>query len=83
MYTRTFGKWQLVKPYYGETVECMLEPGNFHDRYTVTVEKDGIIIGYLQRKESHVRALYLKTGRTVQCTVTGRQLTRLLGKLLV
>ena len=24
----------------GETVVCMLEPGNFHDRNAITVEKD-------------------------------------------
>ena len=56
--TRTFEKWQLVKP-----VECMLEPGNFLDRNTVAVEKDGIIIGYLPQKVLHVHAL-LRTGGT-------------------
>ena len=25
----------------GETVVCLLEPGNFHDRNIVAVEKDG------------------------------------------
>ena len=57
----------------GETVECVLEPGNFHDRNAVAVEKDGIIIGYLPRKVSRVRALLLKTGGIVRCTVTGRR----------
>ena len=56
----------------GETVECVLEPGNFHDKNAIAVEKDGRIIGYLPRKVSHVRALFLNTGGTVRCTVTGR-----------
>ena len=55
------------------TVECVLEPGNFHDRNAVAVEKDGIIIGYLPWKVSRVRALLLKTGGIVRCTVTGRR----------
>ena len=37
----------------GETVVCMLEPCNFHDRNAVTVEKDGRIIGHLSQKVSH------------------------------
>ena len=61
--------WEVVV---GETVECMLEPSNFHDRNAVAIEKDGIIIAYLPQKVSHVRASLLKTGGTVRCTVTGR-----------
>ena len=56
----------------GETVECVLEPGNFHDKNAVAVEKDGRIIGYLPWKVLRVRALFLKTGGTVHCNVTGR-----------
>ena len=56
----------------GETVVCMLEPGNFHDRNTVAVEKDGRIIGQLPRKVSRIHALFLKIGGIVFCTVTGR-----------
>ena len=69
MYTRTFGKWQLVKPH-GETVECVLEPGNFHDRNAVAVSAAE---RWLPRKVSRVRALLLKTGGIVRCTVTGRR----------
>ena len=69
-YTRTFGKWQLVKQL---RLECVLEPGNFHDKNAVAVEKYGRIIGYLPWKVSHVHALFLKTGGTVRCTVTGRR----------
>ena len=57
----------------GETVECVLEPGNFHDKNAIAVEKDGRIIGYLPRKVSHISALFLNTGGTVRCTVTGRR----------
>ena len=44
----------------GETVKCMLEPGNFHDRNIVAVEKDGIIIGRLPQTVLHVCALLLR-----------------------
>ena len=57
----------------GETVVCVLEPGNFNNRNAIAVEKDGRIIGHLPRKVSRVHALFLKTGGTVCYTVTGRQ----------
>ena len=53
---RTF--WEAAV---GETVVCVLVPGNFHDRNAVAVEKDGrIIAGHLSRKVSRVHALFLK-----------------------
>ena len=42
----------------GETVVCVLEPGNFHDRNAVAVEKDGRIFGHLPRKVSCVCAVF-------------------------
>ena len=42
----------------GEIVACILEPGKFHDRNVVAVEKNGRIIGHLPRKVSHVCALF-------------------------
>ena len=55
----------------GETVVCVLEPGNFHDRNVIAVGKDGKIFGHLPRKVSHVYAVFLKIGGTICCTVTG------------
>ena len=55
----------------GETVVCVLETGNFHDRNAVTVEKDRRIFGHLPRKVSRVCAVFLKIGGTIRCTVTG------------
>ena len=75
---RTF--WEAAV---GETVVCMLVPGNFHDRHAIAVEKDGrIIAGHLPRKVSRVHALFLKiawwnrllhcdwktVGKTATCT---------------
>ena len=63
---RTF--WEAAV---GETVVCVLVPGNFHDRNAVAVEKDGrIIAGHLPRKVSHVHALFLKIAwwnRSLHC----------------
>ena len=57
----------------GETIVCVLEPGNFHDRNAIAVEKDGRIFGHLPQKVSHVCAVFLKIGGTIYCIVTGRQ----------
>ena len=65
--------WEM-KPYiYAEKVDCLLEPGNFHDKIAIAVEKDGIIIGYLPRNVLCIRDLLLKTGGTIRCPVTGRR----------
>ena len=55
MYTRTFGKCSWRNHIYGETVECMLEPDNFHDRNAVAVEKDGIYNHWLSATEGIAR----------------------------
>ena len=53
---RTF--WEAA---FGETVVCVLVPGNFHDRNAIAIEKDGrIIAGHLPRKVSRVHSLFLK-----------------------
>ena len=33
----------------GEALECATEPLNEHERYSVAVEKDGVIVGHLPR----------------------------------
>ena len=66
-YTKTFGKWQLVKQlsvHYNQVI--------FMTKNAIVVEKDGSITVYLQWRVSLIRALFLKTGGTVRCTVTGR-----------
>ena len=50
--TKTF--WEAAV---GETVVCMLEPGNYN---AIAVEKDGRIIGHLPQKVSHGHALFLR-----------------------
>jgi hypothetical protein len=57
----------------GETLVCVRELRNAHDRYAVAVEKDGRIIGHLRRKVSRVCAVLLKRGGSIRCTVTGRR----------
>ena len=57
----------------GETLLCVREPRNAHDRYAVAIEKDGRIIGHLSREVSRVCALLLKRGGSIRCTVTGRR----------
>ena len=53
--TRTFVKWQLLKPYlYSEIAECVLEPGNFHGRNAIAIEKDGILNRWLFATEGIV-----------------------------
>ena len=42
----------------GETVVCMLEAGNFHDKNAVAVKKDGRIIGHLPWKVSRFYMLF-------------------------
>ena len=44
----------------GETLFCLREPRNSHDRCAVAVEKSGTVIGQLPRKVSRVSSLLLK-----------------------
>ena len=56
----------------GETLVCSRESGNLHDRYAVSVEKNGRVIGHLPRTVSRACALFLKN-ESICCKVTGRQ----------
>ena len=62
--------WEAVV---GETLLCVREPRNAHDRYAVVVEKDSTVIGHLPKKASRVCALLLKQGGSIHCTVTGKR----------
>ena len=57
----------------GETLSCTREPDNANDRYAVAVLKDGMIIGHLPRMISKVCSLFLRRGRSITCSVTGRK----------
>ena len=37
----------------GQTLVCMVEPGNSHDRNAMAVEKDGNVAGHWPQKGSH------------------------------
>ena len=63
------GIWKAVV---GETLVCMREPQNVHDRYAIAVKKDGTVIGHLQ-EVFHVGSLLLKRGGSIHCTVTGKR----------
>ena len=41
-----------------ESVVCLLEPGNFHDRNSIAVGKDRRIIGHLPQKVSHFHTIF-------------------------
>ena len=62
--------WEAVV---GEILACEREPKNAADRYAVAVKKDGTIIGHLPRKVSGVCSLFVRRGRIIHCTVTGRR----------
>ena len=53
----------------GEDLVCKREPSNEHDRYTVAIKKDGVIIGHLPRKIS--RSLFLRRESSISCRVAG------------
>ena len=57
----------------GESLQCAREVLNEHDRYSVAVKKNGVIIGYLPRKVSRLCLLFLRRDGCISCTVTGRR----------
>ena len=62
--------WEAV---IGETLQCVREPENTHDRYAVAVKKDGVVVGHLPKKISRVCSLFLRRGGVIECSVTGRR----------
>ena len=57
----------------GESLTCIREPQNSHDRYAVAVQKNGQTIGHLPRKVSRVCSIFLKRGGMIKCVVSGRR----------
>ena len=75
-----FGKESCVRGYriyqeqweatIGEELECQRERGNAADAYAVSVIKEGVIIGHLPRRISHICMLFIRRGRAIHCRVT-------------
>ena len=57
----------------GEMLDCGRDLHNDHDRYAVSVLKDGATVGHLPRKISKLCSLFLRRGGSIQCVVTGRR----------
>ena len=56
----------------GEELQCERETRNTKDRYAVAVKKDGMVVGHLPRKISHLCSIFLRRGNIV-CCVSGRR----------
>ena len=46
----------------GEMLRCKSDDHNLHDRYSISVMKDEIIVGHLPRKLSRMCSLFLRRG---------------------
>ena len=57
----------------GETLRCKREKDNNSDRYAIAVLQNDVIVGHLPRKYSRVCSLFLDTGGSISCTVSGRR----------
>ena len=55
----------------GEQLQCQRENGNIHDIYAVSVQKSGVVVGYVPRKISSICSLFLRRGGAIHCIVTG------------
>ena len=60
--------WQAVVR---ESLVCEREARNVHDRYAVSVKKNGQIISHLPRIIARVCSLFLRRGGSIHCTVSG------------
>ncbi len=64
---------ELRKAAIGGELECRRECRNTADAFTVTVIKNGTIVGHLHRRISRVCTLFMRRGGVIQCQVTGRR----------
>ena len=55
----------------GEQIGCIREPLNVMDRYAVALKKDGTVIGHLPQKILQISSLFIRSGGTIECIVTG------------
>ena len=55
----------------GEVLACEREVGNVHDTFTVSVKKDGIIVGHCPRKISSICSIFIRRGGSITCQVNG------------
>ena len=61
----------IWEPVIGEELESSQEPGNLHDRYTVTLLKERIAVGHVPRIISLLCCIFLTKGGTIVSTITG------------
>ena len=55
----------------GVQIGCIREPLNVMDRYAIALKKDGAVIGHFTSKISQICSLFIRTGGTIECIVTG------------
>ena len=61
----------MWNPPVGEKVNCEHEGRNPEDPYTVTLRKDGVIVGHVPRTISCICTIFLRQGGEIQGTITG------------
>ena len=54
-------------------LECVLEPSNAVNQYTVAVLKDNTIVGHLPKKSVHIYSLFLRRGGVIRYHVAVRR----------
>ena len=60
-------------PRIGEMLTVHPEHGNTHDRHAVSVVKDGIIVGHVQRELARYFCFFMVHSGRITCEVTGRR----------
>ncbi len=60
-------------PSIGEVLALQTEEDNHHDKFAVSVMKDGEIVGHLPRCLSKISFYFLKRGGEINCTVVGKR----------
>lgn len=60
-------------PYIGEILRGEVEENNEHDKYAVSIKKDGEIVGHIPRSLSKLANFFLRHHGSIKCTVTGKR----------
>ena len=55
----------------GEILRCCEERTNIHDPFAVAIIKDDSVVGHVPRKISTVCSLFLRSGGSITCEITG------------
>lgn len=64
---------RMWTPRIGEVLEVDVERGNIHDRYAVSVLKEGTVVGHAPRELSRYLWFFIDNGGRITCEVTGRR----------